>query len=69
MEVEIRIDRDLCIGSGNCCAAVPRVFELDVVGLAVVANPNGDCKENILRAAAECPTQAIRILENQERIT
>ncbi len=68
MTLRIEIDRGECVGSGRCCALSPRVFQLDKLELAVVIDPSTDSDENIVRAAKECPTQAITIFKGDERI-
>lgn len=63
MALEVSVDPDLCIGSGDCVRTVPAAFELDeqlgvslVTGLAMTSDP-----ELVLRAARMCPTQAIAV--------
>ena len=45
MDVDIRIDRDKCMGSGNCSFWAPATFDLDDEGVAVVIDPEGDGEE------------------------
>jgi ferredoxin len=59
--LEIEIDRDTCMGSGNCTFAVPGVFALDDEGIAVVLDPGGGDEEKILEAARNCPSKAITV--------
>jgi ferredoxin len=59
--LEIEIDRDTCMGSGNCTFAVPGVFALDDEGIAVVLDPGGGDEEKILEAARQCPSKAITV--------
>jgi len=66
--LEIQIDRDACIGSGNCCQAAPGVFALDLVGLAIVLDSTAEAEAKIVEAAEACPTKAISVLRNGERI-
>ena len=63
MSVEIRIDREACMGSGNCSFWAPGVFELDDEGLAVVVDPSAaDADaEKVQLAAQGCPTSAITV--------
>ena len=58
---DIRIDRERCMGSGNCGFWAPATFDLDDDGIAVVVNPDGDDEAKILHAARSCPTSAIEI--------
>ena len=61
MSVEIRIDREKCMGSGNCSFWAPNTFDLDDDGVAIVINPGGDDESKIQNAANGCPTQAITL--------
>jgi len=55
------IDRDSCMGSGNCVFWAPGVFDLDVDGIAVVVGDPAGREEDVRQAAANCPTSAIRV--------
>ncbi len=58
----IEIDRDRCVGSGNCLFWAPNTFDLDDGGTAVVTDPDGD-GEDLARVAADgCPTRAITVI-------
>jgi ferredoxin len=57
--VRIEVDRDLCIGSGDCVDTVPAVFELDDDGKARVIDPDAAGVDEIVDAAANCPVTAI----------
>ncbi len=59
--LEIEIDRDRCMGSGNCGFYAPATFDLDDAMKAVVLDPDGDGDERVRLAAEGCPTQAIRL--------
>jgi len=63
--LQVRVDRDLCIGVGNCVAFAPTVFKLDEENKAVVLNPSSVDNDTLLEAAESCPEQAI-IIENDE---
>jgi ferredoxin len=54
------VDRDSCMGSGNCAFWAPGVFDLDDDGIAVVVGDAVGREEDVRRAAANCPTSAIR---------
>jgi ferredoxin len=54
------IDRDACMGSGNCAYWAPGVFELDEDGVAVVCGDPTGHEERVRMAAQNCPTRAIR---------
>jgi ferredoxin len=59
--LEISIDREACMGSGNCSFWAPGVFDLDDEGVAVVIDAAAAPEEKIILAAQGCPTQAIRL--------
>jgi ferredoxin len=59
--VRIIVDRDRCIGSGNCVYWAPASFELDDEGLSVPADPAVDTLEALRVAADGCPTRAITL--------
>ena len=68
MAVEIRIDREKCMGSGNCSFWAPKTFDLDEEGIAVVVDPEGDSDEKIVLAAQGCPTQSISVWRDGEQL-
>ena len=68
MALEIGINRDVCMGSGNCSFWAPGVFDLDDDGVAIVIDPAGAAEEKIILAAQGCPTQAISISRDGEKI-
>jgi len=55
------IDRDACMGSGNCVFWAPAVFDLDDEGVAIVKGELAGHEEQVRVAAANCPTSAIRV--------
>jgi len=61
---EIRVDRNLCMGSGQCCWYAPNTFDQDDETIAIVIDQHGDPAETIKTAVASCPTQAISIAED-----
>jgi len=65
---EIQIDRDRCIGSGNCGFFAPATFDIDedlkAVLLDTACGPDGDPEEKVLLAADGCPTEAITVLRD-----
>jgi len=63
--LKVRVDRDLCIGVGNCVAYAPTVFKLDDENKAVVLEPSSVDDETLLEAAESCPENAI-IVEDDE---
>lgn len=61
MDVEIRVDRVLCIGSGQCVHWAPGVFEQDENAISVVVDPRGEPEERIVHAVLACPVRAITL--------
>ncbi len=57
--IEASVDRALCVGSGPCFVIAPGAFGLDDLMKAIVLDPETETPEALLRAADECPTQAI----------
>jgi ferredoxin len=55
------IDRDACMGSGNCLFWAPGVFDLDDDGVAIVCGEMTGREEEVRKAAANCPTAAIHL--------
>jgi ferredoxin len=68
MGLEIDIDRDACMGSGNCVFAAPGVFELDDDSVARVVDPEASPEEAVVTAARQCPTHAITVRRDGNRL-
>ncbi len=64
-DMKVRVDRDLCIGLGNCVAYASTVFALDEQNKATVINPESVDDKTLLEAAESCPVNAI-IIEDDE---
>ena len=60
---EIRIDRDLCMGSGQCLWYAPNTFDQDDNTVAIVIDQHGDPEDTIQTAIISCPTRAISLTE------
>ena len=58
---EIRVDRNLCMGSAQCCWYAPNTFDQDDETIAIVIDPQGDPEEAIRTAVNSCPSRAISI--------
>lgn len=63
--MKVKVDRELCIGVGNCVAIAPTVFKLDDENKAVVLTPGSVDEETLMEAAESCPENAI-IVEDDE---
>ncbi len=59
--LRIHIDRDLCVGFGDCVDIAPEVFALDEEGIAELLSPEAVERECLLRACAACPVDAITV--------
>ncbi|MEI8335592.1 MAG: ferredoxin [Actinomycetes bacterium] len=68
MALEIKINREICMGSGNCSFWAPETFDLDDDGVAIVTSIEGSPEEKVILAAQGCPTQAISIIKDGEVI-
>jgi len=66
--LKIEINRELCMGSGNCSFWAPGVFDLDDDGIAVVLDPTAAPEDKVVLAGQGCPTQAITITKDGEKI-
>jgi ferredoxin len=56
---ELTIDRDRCMGSGQCIYHAPNTFDLDEIGVAIVIDQHGDDRADVDAAIAVCPTRSI----------
>lgn len=65
--MKVRVDRDLCIGVGNCVAYAPTVFTLDEENKAVVLDPSSVDDNTLLEAAKSCPENAIIVEDDEGR--
>lgn len=63
--MRITVDRERCVGSGNCAYQAARVFDQAPDGLVslTVAEPPAELRPEARTAAANCPVAAIRIEE------
>jgi ferredoxin len=57
--LSVEIDRDLCVGFGDCVDASPEAFELDGEDVAVFTCPENVSRDELLRACRSCPVDAI----------
>ncbi len=65
MGLQIEVDRERCIGSGNCAFYAPATFDIDddlrAVVLPGAGGPDADADGAVLQSADGCPTRAIRV--------
>lgn len=62
--MDVKVERELCIGSGYCVRLAPEVFALDEEEIAVVLEPVSADEEKLERAAETCPAGAIFLGED-----
>lgn len=63
MGLRIDVDREKCMGSGNCAFHAPNTFDLDDEMKVVVLDPDGDPDDKLRNAVEGCPTDALRIAD------
>ncbi len=70
MTIEVSVDPDLCIGSGDCVRIAGQAFRIDEsTGVSGPLAGARDVGEALLLAAARtCPTQAIRLVAADGRV-
>jgi len=59
--LRVRIDRNLCVGFGDCIEGAPEAFVLDGEGLAVFKAPEAVERARLLAACDACPVDAITV--------
>ena len=66
--IEVEIDRDLCVGFGDCIDAGPDVFEFDDDGIAVFKTDIVSIEQDrLIEACQSCPVDALTALDAQGR--
>ena len=65
--LRVRIDRELCVGFGDCVKQAPGAFRLDDEGLAVFENPQQTARDELLLACDACPVDAITVWDAEGR--
>jgi ferredoxin len=60
---KIHIDREVCFGDKLCVDLAPDTFRIDDEDKAVVTDPAGNWPEYVLKAARECPNDAITLYD------
>ena len=65
--LRVVIDRDQCLGFGDCVKEAPEGFELDDATVAVFLDPEAVERERLLRACDACPVDAITVWDSEGR--
>jgi ferredoxin len=66
--LEVEIDRDVCMGSGNCVYEAPGVFDLGEDSVSFVVDPAASSEDRVIAAARKCPTQAITVRRGGQKL-
>ncbi len=66
---DVRIDRELCIGSENCLRYAPATFETDGEGKATLKPEPRDPDDVIAVAVSACPVGALSLASRSDRET
>ena len=59
--LRVVIDRDQCVGFGDCVEEAPEGFKLDADTIAVFVSPEAVERARLLRACDACPVDAITV--------
>ena len=60
--LRVQIDRDLCVGFGDCVTEASEAFRLDEEDIAVFGSaPDSVERDQLLRACEVCPVDALTV--------
>ena len=64
----VGVDRDLCVGTGDCVRIAPEAFHLGSADLQARVLPGAAAVEvgRLRMAAIHCPMQAIQVVETSD---
>lgn len=67
--IVVRIDRNLCVGFGDCISDAAAVFELDADNIIRFRDdaPGDTAEAALLAACAACPVDALTAFDDQGR--
>lgn len=57
-----------CIGSKVCLSAAPGVFHIDYDNTALVIDPEAASEQELVDAARNCPTRAITVTKDGQKL-
>jgi ferredoxin len=60
-EIRVAVNRDVCIGAGNCPMYAPKSFDTDEEGLVVLVDAEASAPDELELAEHNCPSGAIRL--------
>jgi ferredoxin len=66
MSLDVRIDRERCIGAENCLRYAPRTFETDAEGKSMLKAGPHDPDETVRIAVTSCPVGALSLGEGSK---
>jgi ferredoxin len=68
-QLKVTVDRDRCVGSGQCALNLPEVFDqgdADGIVILLTDRPDESLSERVLEAEQLCPAMAIRTEEIED---
>jgi ferredoxin len=65
--LRVCIDRTLCVGFGDCIKEAPEAFALDDENVVVFVTPESVTRDDLLRACASCPVDALTVWDANGR--
>lgn len=68
-DLQVIVDRDLCIGAATCVAVAPETYTLDSEAIAIILeSAKNDTEENIIEGAKACPVAAVQVSKGDQVI-
>ena len=63
-DITVRIDRALCIGSGNCMNVAPEAFQFDDDGIIMFKQESDRIdRDDLIEGCNVCPVDALIVLD------
>ncbi|HEX7475573.1 MAG TPA: ferredoxin [Dehalococcoidales bacterium] len=63
--MKVKVDRDLCVGIGNCVAVAPTVFKLDNENKVIILDIKSASEQKVMSAIESCPVGALIAEDDQ----